>query len=62
MHEAGEIMNKLQKKLLYFIVLLTEVVISVRNRSTLAEQGRGVAMVRCGGTHSGYTELRNSTL
>ena len=35
-----------------FIVLLTEVVISVRNSSALAEQGRGVVMVRCGGTHS----------
>ena len=34
-----------------FIVLLTEAVISVRNSSTLAEQGKGVAMVRCGGTH-----------
>ena len=31
---------------------LTEVVISVRNPSALAEQGRGVVMIRCGGTHS----------
>ena len=30
---------------------LTEVVISVRNPSALAEQGRGVVMIRCGGTH-----------
>jgi len=35
-----------------FIVLLTEVVISVRNSSTLAEQGGGVVMVRCRGTQS----------
>ena len=33
-------------------VLLTEVVIGVRNSLALAEQGRGVAMVRCGGTYS----------
>ena len=31
---------------------LTEVVISVRNPSALAGQGRGVVMIRCGGTHS----------
>ena len=32
--------------------LLTEVVIRVRNSSALVEQGRGVAIVKCGGTHS----------
>ena len=31
---------------------LTEEVISVRNPSALAGQGRGVVMIRCGGTHS----------
>ena len=33
-------------------VLLTEVVINLRKPSALAEQGRDVAMLRCGGTHS----------
>ena len=32
-------------------ILRTEMVIRVRNSLALAEQGRGVAMVRCGGTH-----------
>ena len=33
-------------------VLLTEAVINLRKPSALAEQGRGIAMLRCGGTHS----------
>ena len=33
-------------------ILLTEVVIRVRNSLALAEQGRGVAIVRYGGTRS----------
>ena len=33
-------------------IKLTDEVISVRNPSALAGQGRGVVMIRCGGTHS----------